>query len=121
MFWAMMYLLLFGGSADNQLAFFPGEKKISRAIDDPRRREQIVEILGEVKSAEQVLFDAYENRYADLAELSLHHDADREQFREVLAGLEKTRLDVQGAWLDSRFRLKKHLTRAEWESIYGKQ
>jgi hypothetical protein len=77
---------------------------------------------AQTERTEQALdevLDAYENRYADLAELSLRHDADMEQFRDVIAGLEETRLDVQGAWLDSRFRLKKHLTRTEWESIYG--
>jgi hypothetical protein len=119
MFWVMMYMLLFGGSAATELSFIPGEKEISRAVDDPQRQGQIAEILEEMKSVERVLFAAYENRYADLAELSLRHDADMEQFRDVIAGMEETRLDVQGAWLDSRFSLKKHLTRTEWEGIYG--
>lgn len=120
MFWAMMYMLVFGGSADDELSFFPAEKEIRKTIADPQRREQIIAILEEVRSAERVLVDAYTNREADLTALSLRYDADVEEFREVIAGVEQTRRDVQAAWLESRFGLKKHLTRSEWEALYGR-
>jgi hypothetical protein len=116
----MMYILLFGGSADTQLSFVPGESEVRRVIEDPQRRQEIIAILDTMKSSERVLLDAYEGRYADLAELSLRHDAGMEQFRVIAADLEQTRQGVQKEWLDSRFSLKQRLTRSEWENIYGR-
>jgi hypothetical protein len=115
MFWITMYLLFFGGSTAAEWSFAPGEKEIRQTVDDPRRQERAAAILEEIKSAERVLFDTYESRVAEYAELSLRHDADMETLRDITAGLEEARVEAQGAWLDSRFSLKNHLTREEWE------
>lgn len=119
MFWITMYFLLFGGSTSAESSFAPGEKEIRAAVDDPRRQEQAAAILVEMNAAERTLLDAYEDRVAEYAELSSRHDAEMEQLSQIAAALEKTRLEAQGEWLDRRFSLKSHLTRAEWERVYG--
>ena len=121
MFWAMMYLLLFGGSLNPELSVIPGEEIFSKAIKAPQRLEQILEIRKEVKLVEQELSTATKNRYEELAQLAPEHDADIEQFRAIFAKLDQTRFESQKILLDSRFRLKEMMTRKEWEKVYGKR
>ena len=120
MFWALMYMLLFGGSADPEWSFVPKESQIRESITSPQRMERLVAVLGEMKSAEQMLLDAYAKREAELVELSRSHDAGGDKFRAILVDLEETRRDAQAAWLESRFVLKQQLTRDEWEAVHGR-
>jgi len=121
MFWAMMYLLLFGGSLNPELSVIPGEETFRRAITAPQRLEQVLEIRKEAKIAEQELSTATKNRYEELAQLTPQHNADIAQFRAIFAELDQTRLDSQKILLDSRFRLKEMMTRDEWKKVYGKK
>jgi hypothetical protein len=121
MFWAMMYLLLFGGSLNPELSIIPDEEIFRKAIKAPHRLEQVLEIRKEVKLVEQELSTATKNRYEELAQLTPLHDADIEQFRAIFARLDETRLDSQKTLLDYRFRLKEKMTREEWKKVYGKR
>jgi hypothetical protein len=101
MFWAMMYLLLFGGSLNPELSIIPDEETFRNAINAQQRLEQILAIRKEVKIAEQDLSATTEDSYGELALLTPQHNADIEQFRKVFAGLDQTRLDSQNFLLGS--------------------
>lgn len=114
-----MYMLFFGGGSPPDSSLVPDAQEVRKAVADTGRQEKALAILGEMKSAEQSLLAAYDSRHADLTALSSRHDAGVEEFREVLVGLEKTRLASREAWLDGRFGLREQMTPAEWEKVYG--
>ena len=121
MFWAMMYLLLFGGSLNPELSVIPDEETFRNAVNAPQRLEQILAIRKEVKIAEQDLSATTEDSYEELAQLTSQHGADLEQFRVIFAELDQIRLDAQKTLINYRFRLKELMTREEWKKVYGKR
>ena len=118
MFWAMMYLLFFSGSAAPELTLLPDETTFRNAIADPQRLEQVLAIREEEKATEQLLTDMLNNRYAELTRLSPLYDADSESFAALFAELDSTRVEAQATLLDQRFRLKEQMTEKEWNKIF---
>ncbi len=118
MFWAMMYLLFFGGSAAPEL-LIPDETRFHNAIKDQQRLMKVLAIREEAKTTEQILAKMLENRYTDLANLSSQYKADINQFRVIADELDSARLDAQSILLDKRFHLREQMSRKEWKRVYG--
>jgi hypothetical protein len=117
MFWAMMYLLFFSGSAP-ELTLLPDETAFRNGIADPQRLEQVLEIHREVKATEQLLTEMQNNRYTELTRLSPLYDADSKSFAALFAELDLARVKAQETLLDQRFRLKEQITEKEWRTVY---
>lgn len=119
MFWVMLYMLLFGSSATPELAVvIPDKSDLYKIIKDPQKLAQVLAIQEKAKTTERLLTKRIENRYANLAELSLHYKRNEEQFRTVFDDLDSARLEAQSILLDERFRLREQLSRKEWEKVY---
>lgn len=118
MFWAMMYLLFFSGSAAPELTLLPDETAFRNAIADPQRLEQVLSISREVKATEQLLAVVHNNLYAELTRLSPMYDADSESFAALFAELDLARVEAQETLLDQRFLLKEQMTEKEWRTIF---
>ena len=120
MFWVMMYMLFFSGSAAPEL-LIPEEIALQKAIKDHQRLENVLAIREEVKNTEQNLAEFFKNQYNDLAKLSPQYEADINQFRIVFEKLDAARVEAQSVWLDKRFQLKEKMTHKEWKRVYGSQ
>ena len=118
MFWVMMYMLFFSGSSVQEL-LIPSEAVLQKAIKDQQRLESILAIREEVKNTEKSLAELFNNRYDDLAKLSVQYEAGSNQFRNVFEELDNARVEAQSLWLDKRFELKEQITHKEWRRIYG--
>jgi len=118
MFWVMMYMLFFSGSAAPEL-LIPDEEVLRKAIKDEQRLENVLAIREEVINTEQDLAELFKSKYGDLAKLSPQYEADSNQFRIVFEELDTARVEAQSLWLDKRFHLKEQMTLKEWQRVYG--
>lgn len=111
-------MLFFSSSAAPEL-LIPNEAIFQNAIKDHQRLERILAIREEVKTAEQVLSEMFNNRYGELAKLSPQYEADINQFRVIFDELDLVRFETQSIYLDKRFQLKEQMTPEEWKKVYG--
>ena len=118
MFWAMMYLLFFSGSASPELSFVPDEALLRQAIAEQARLEQVIIIRDEIKAAEQQLSGLYKDTYAELVPLSQQHETDSRSLSALFVQLEAARAEIQAGLINQRFRLKEHMTEKEWHTVF---
>ena len=118
MFWAMMYVLFFSGSAAPELSLIPDETAFRNAIADPQRLEQVLAIHGEVTATEQLLAEVQSNLYTEVARLSPLYDADNDSFAALFAELDLARVEAQETLLNKRFHLKEQMSEKEWHTVY---
>ena len=118
MFWAMMYLLFFSGSAAPGLSLVPDEALLRKAVAEQPRLEQVLDMREEIKAEEQRLTELYKDSYAELVRLSQQHGTDNRSLAALLADLDGARTEIQAKLIDQRFRLKEHMTEKEWSMVF---
>jgi len=118
MFWAMMYLLLFSGSAAHGVSFVPDETLLRKAIVEQPHLEQVMDIRDEITAAEQRLTDLYKNSYSELVSLSQQHETDSITLAAHFDELAGERAEIQEELINLRFRLKKQMTEKEWNTVF---
>ena len=121
MFWVMMYMLLFGNAANPGGALVPDAKTLRKAIDDPAREVQVLQVRTEAERIDEERRRAIEHAFTELAALNRRHDATNEEFEAVFAELDASRRSAQAGLLDARFALREHMTPKEWTTVYGKR
>lgn len=118
MFWAMMYLLFFSGSAAPELPLIPNETVFRKAIAEQQRLEQVLVIRDEIKAAEQRLTDLHKDFYEELAHLSPQHETGSRSVTALFDRLEAERTEIQALLMDQRFHLQEHMTEKEWHKVF---
>ena len=121
MFWVMMYMLLFGNAANPGAALVPDAKTLRKAIEDPVREAQVLEVRTEADRIDAERRRAIEHAYTELGALNRRHDATTGDFEAVFAELDASRRSAQAGLLDARFALREHMTPKEWAAVYGKR
>jgi hypothetical protein len=93
-------------------------KWAKKGVEDETKRERVLELVEAMGNR----LDAYEegiraNRGA-LFVVDSRHSATADDYRKVFRKLDKVWDDTESALADLRFRLKKELTREQWDAMF---
>lgn len=119
MFWAMMYLLFFGGAGNPCGLHVPDAGTFKKAVKDPDRLEIVLELREQAEEVEDRREAAMQRALRELTAMNPHHTIEPESIQAVLTQIDEARRAARDGLLDTRFALRDQLTRDEWKKIYG--
>jgi predicted kinase len=109
----IIYALGLGGSALDEI-----KADLETYVVDQARTDQIVSHLEEVENIISSNGKQLKEIYAEVERLNANYDSTDEQYASVLEKGYKVTLDSRSRILDQRFKMKKLMTREEWEAVF---
>jgi predicted nucleic acid-binding Zn-ribbon protein len=92
---------------------------VKESISEPERRNEIKSLVSDMEKELKGFSNQLKNSSKEIAELNRDHSSTREDFEEVLDALNAGRISSQEKILEIRFKMKKRMSRAEWQTVFG--
>jgi hypothetical protein len=117
--------LFFGGGASSALVVYDRpasemEKAVKRAVTDSDRRHMVLADISQWASRQKQRDDDVGARRDELLKALRRKDTRRSEMEPVIARLDETFLEMDRSFLNLRFRVKEHVTRAEWAEMVAR-
>ncbi len=117
--------LFFGGGASSALVVYDRpasemKKAIKRVITDVDRRDVLLSDLSQWKSDQKKQDKQAGADRKELLKTLQRKDAQRPDVEPIMAKLDETFLKMDRNFLDLRFRVKEHVTSAEWVGLVAR-
>jgi hypothetical protein len=117
--------LFFGGGAASALVVYdrsPKETKkvVKRVITDVGRRDVILADISQWQKSLKKQDKEVNAGRKELLEIMRRKEAVRSEVEPIMAKLDRTFLELDRNFLDVRFRVKEHVTSAEWAEMVAR-
>lgn len=117
--------LFFGGGAASALVVYdrsPKETKkvVKRVITDVGRRDVILADISQWQKSLKKQDKEVNAGRKELLEIMRRKEAVRSEVEPIMAKLDRTFLEMDRNFLDVRFRVKEHVTSAEWAEMVAR-
>jgi hypothetical protein len=114
--------LFFGGGAASALVVYDRpvsetKQAVKRVITDVGRRDPILSDIKQWASGQKKRDKEVRANREELLKTLRRKDAQRSEIEPMLARLDGKFLEMDRSFLDMRFRVKEHVTSAEWAEI----
>lgn len=108
-----------GGSLEIETLFTDIKEQVEHAVADEDTRDRILDLSKDLAKQLEKNQDAFKNELDDLLELQKDYGATPDAYAKNAVEVEKTLFERYHDVLNTRSAMKKELSEAEWNAIFG--